>query len=83
MGRSVSDVEGSVRALADGPHRRTWRNVFWLPHQILAFEIRVSEGYGMRFQCDTKVGKDTGWTFRGFVEPAMDGKDGHAAKWRH
>jgi hypothetical protein len=30
----------------------TWRNLHWLPHQILVYEIRVSEGYGMRWAQD-------------------------------
>lgn len=58
----------------------TWRNLFWLPHGILAFEIRVADGHGMRFQKSTnKDGEE--WTFRGFVEPASD--SGHETRWRH
>ncbi|KAI0763241.1 hypothetical protein BC629DRAFT_1267816, partial [Irpex lacteus] len=30
----------------------TWRNLHWLPHQVLVYEIRVSEGYGMRWAQD-------------------------------
>lgn len=30
----------------------TWRNLHWLPHQILVYEIRVPEGYGMRWSQD-------------------------------
>ncbi|KAF8869070.1 hypothetical protein BD779DRAFT_1589539 [Infundibulicybe gibba] len=30
----------------------TWRNLHWLPHQILVYEARVSEGYGMRWSRD-------------------------------
>lgn len=60
----------------------TWRNVFWLPHNILAYEIRVAEGYGVRYQQDLKA-IEPAWTFRGFVEPAAAGDTGHTAKWRH
>lgn len=27
----------------------TWRNLHWLPHQVLVYEVRVEEGYGMRW----------------------------------
>lgn len=30
----------------------TWRNLHWLPHQILVYEVRVFEGYGMRWAQD-------------------------------
>lgn len=30
----------------------TWRNLHWLPHGILVYEIRVPEGYGMRWSQD-------------------------------
>lgn len=58
----------------------TWRNVFWLPHGIVAFEVRVADGHGMRFQKNSSD-KDAEWTFRGFVEPAS--ASGHEARWRH
>lgn len=58
----------------------TWRNIFWLPHGIVAFEIRVKEGYGMRFQ---RPADQSAWTFRGFVEPSLPDGEGHAKKWRH
>ena len=60
--------------------KATWRNVFWLPHQILAFEVRVEQGYGMRFQRPVIVPE---WQFRGFVEPAVPDGNGHASRWRH
>lgn len=59
----------------------TWRNLFWLPHGILAFEIRVADGYGMRFQKNTTDKDDGDWTFRGFVEPTS--ASGHETRWRH
>ncbi|KAH0826389.1 hypothetical protein J3R83DRAFT_5357, partial [Lanmaoa asiatica] len=75
----------------------TWRNLHWLPHQVLVYEVRVEEGYGMRWSQDhsqlvMKVGKDGAdgsvrttlrapWIFRGFVEPMMG--DGHDVGWRH
>ncbi|KAF8072114.1 hypothetical protein FPV67DRAFT_920588 [Lyophyllum atratum] len=65
----------------------TWRNLHWLPHQILVYEIRVPEGYGMRWSqdqsnrelCREEEGRP--WTFRGFVEPMME--NGHESGWRH
>lgn len=61
----------------------TWRNVFALPHRWTAYEIRVQEGYGMRFQMSEDEGAP--WSFRGFVEPAVlgDTRAGHKNKWRH
>jgi len=58
----------------------TWRNLFWLPHGILAFEIRVADGHGMRFQKDSSS-SNAQWTFRGFVEPPS--ASGHNSRWRH
>lgn len=75
----------------------TWRNLHWLPHQVLVYEVRVEEGYGMRWSQDrsqltVRVGEDaTGgsldttlrapWMFRGFLEPMME--NGHNVGWRH
>ncbi|KAF9479192.1 hypothetical protein BDN70DRAFT_703459 [Pholiota conissans] len=67
----------------------TWRNVHWLPHQVLVYEVRVAEGYGMRWSQDRSSveggegeGKeDPPWMFRGFLEPTME--NGHELKWRH
>ncbi|KAJ7777139.1 hypothetical protein B0H16DRAFT_1504444 [Mycena metata] len=64
----------------------TWRNLHWLPHQILVYEVRVAEGYGMRWSQDRSGAQGdehriTAWTFRGFVEPMMEG--GHEVGWRH
>ncbi|TFK24003.1 hypothetical protein FA15DRAFT_756849 [Coprinopsis marcescibilis] len=64
----------------------TWRNLHWLPHEVLVYEIRVPEGYGMRWSQDR--GKllegdeqEFPWVFRGFVEPMME--NGHELGWRH
>ncbi|KAF8121552.1 hypothetical protein EV363DRAFT_908772 [Boletus edulis] len=67
----------------------TWRNLHWLPHQMLVYEVRVEEGYGMRWSQDRSqlVGDEGGsvdttpWMFRGFVEPMME--NGHEVGWRH
>jgi len=66
----------------------TWRNLHWLPHQVLVYEVRVAEGYGMRWSQDRgdregdEASKDDyPWVFRGFVEPYME--NGHEVKWRH
>jgi hypothetical protein len=53
-----------------------WMNVFALPHDLKAFEIRVRQGYGVRWEFHAG-----GIVFRGFVEPPME--DGHIKKWRH
>lgn len=60
----------------------TWRNLHWLPHEILVYEVRIREGYGMRWAQDRSnntLGKP--WIFRGFLEPQMEG--GHENGWRH
>jgi hypothetical protein len=66
----------------------TWRNLHWLPHQVLVYEVRVEEGYGMRWSQDRSVlesGEVTPeilpWTFRGFLEPMME--NGHEVGWKH
>ncbi|TCD62488.1 hypothetical protein EIP91_006809 [Steccherinum ochraceum] len=33
----------------------TWRNLHWLPHSVLVYEVRVLEGYGMRWSQDRSV----------------------------
>jgi hypothetical protein len=67
----------------------TWRNLHWLPHQVLVYEVRVEEGYGMRWSQDRSVleseevmsDSELPWTFRGFVEPMME--NGHEIGWKH
>ncbi|KAF7345479.1 hypothetical protein MVEN_01566300 [Mycena venus] len=63
----------------------TWRNLHWLPHQILVYEVRVAEGYGMRWSQDRSGAQSEDempeWVLRGFVEPMMEG--GHEVGWRH
>ncbi len=72
----------------------SWQNLHWLPHKVLVYEMRVPEGYGMRWSQDqnNKEGEDgeeegkdmvlhRPWTFRGFVEPMIE--NGHEVGWRH
>lgn len=65
----------------------SWRNLHWLPHQVLVYEVRVREGYGMRWSQDQGTAvEDKGpnareWIFRGFLEPPME--NGHEIGWRH
>ncbi|KAF8995979.1 hypothetical protein BDQ17DRAFT_1284769, partial [Cyathus striatus] len=66
----------------------TWRNLHWLPHQVLVYEVRVAEGYGMRWSQNQSNSDDANvpvskhpWVFRGFVEPMME--NGHEVGWRH
>jgi hypothetical protein len=70
----------------------TWRNLHWLPHKVLAYEVRVVEGYGMRWSQDHGTPTDEGsipdelerpsrWLFRGFLEPMIE--NGHDVGWKH
>ncbi|KXN82903.1 hypothetical protein AN958_02055 [Leucoagaricus sp. SymC.cos] len=36
----------------------SWRNLHMLPHDVLAYEMRVPEGYGMRWSRDLKAMKE-------------------------
>lgn len=47
----------TVNAMAFDRYERimstaTWRNLHWLPHRVLVYEVRVEEGYGMRWAQD-------------------------------
>ncbi|KAG2227606.1 hypothetical protein INT45_002291 [Circinella minor] len=55
-----------------------WINLHSLPHDRIVYEIRQSQGYGVRWTMDEK---GASWYFRGFLEPQME--DGHASKWVH
>jgi hypothetical protein len=82
-------LEASIGVLS----RASWVNIFKLPHDIITLEVRDSAGYGLRWTCsDEHVGASNNdrlqtpslsccYTFRGFVEPAMEG--GHENRWRH
>ena len=72
----------------------TWKNLHWLPHQVLVYEVRIPEGYGMRWAQDLSQSIDCAqgdnstqdlsqrpWIFRGFLEPQME--NGHEVGWRH
>ena len=50
-----------------------WMNIHGLPGDVPILELRIKEGYGMRWQVDG--------TFRGFLEPHME--DGHSKGWKH
>ncbi|OJA19201.1 hypothetical protein AZE42_09854 [Rhizopogon vesiculosus] len=85
---SVSSINGRALALFERVVvKSTWRNIHWLPHQVLVYEVRVEEGYGMRWSQDRSVlesGEGTEllpWSFRGFVEPMME--NGHEIGWKH
>ena len=79
--------ERSLRLLWKVMDNATWRNLHWLPHEVLVYEVRVAEGYGMRWSQDQVDRPDSikkenrPWVFRGFVEPSME--NGHELKWRH
>ncbi|KAG0695070.1 hypothetical protein DFH29DRAFT_956854 [Suillus ampliporus] len=86
---SVSSINERALALFERVvDNSTWRNLHWLPHQVLVYEVRVAEGYGMRWFQDRSVlergdvvSKLPPWTFRGFVEPMME--NGHEVGWKH
>lgn len=87
--------ENSIHLFWKVMNNATWRNLHWLPHQVLAYEVRVPAGYGMRWSQDWSPiqettmasrqleisGKENPWTFRGFLEPQME--NGHEVGWRH
>ena len=50
---SVATINERARALYEKVVPvATWRNLHWLPHQVLVYEVRVEEGYGMRWSQD-------------------------------
>jgi hypothetical protein len=86
---SVSSINERALALFERVvDNATWRNLHWLPHQVLVYEARVAGGYGMRWYQDRSV-LESGeviaelplWTFRGFVEPMIE--NGHEVGWKH
>jgi hypothetical protein len=52
----------------------TWINIHQLPQEIIIIELRITDGYGIRWQVNDG-------TFRGFLEPQMEG--GHEKGWKH
>ena len=61
-----------------------WINVHGLPHEVSVLEMRVKEGYGLRWA--VRYSPEPQWTcivdhFRGFLEPPMS--DGHEKGWHH
>ncbi|KAG2142953.1 hypothetical protein DEU56DRAFT_792663 [Suillus clintonianus] len=86
---SVSSINDRALALFERVvDKSTWRNLHWLPHQVLVYEARVAEGYGMRWSQDRSVLESgevvaelLSWTFRGFVEPMIE--NGHEVGWKH
>ena len=51
-----------------------WLNIHCLPNEEPILEVRVTQGYGARWLIQKK-------SFRGFVEPMMEG--GHEKGWKH
>jgi hypothetical protein len=71
-----------------------WRNVYMLPHNVVTFEVRVSEGYGARWVYNNSAASQTTKSdsaspmdrhvsvlFRGFLEP--HDPNGHECGWQH
>ena len=79
-GPVVTINEKAMKLFRKAMDNVSWRNLHWLPHQVLVYEVRVPEGYGMRWsQNQNDEGKS--WVFRGFLEPQME--NGHEIGWRH
>ena len=52
-----------------------WYNIHQLPHDIIVFEVRISQGYGFRYEVYPNK------QFRGFLEYHQI--DGHEKGWKH
>jgi len=57
-----------------------WLNVHLLPHDVIVYEIRESQGYGARWIINNPS-FENGLEFRGFLEPQME--NGHENGWKH
>ncbi|KAE9402580.1 hypothetical protein BT96DRAFT_816405 [Gymnopus androsaceus JB14] len=65
-----------------------YRNLHWLPNSMLVYEIRLQEGYWMRWLQDWSEGVGTGvvmspWIFRGFIPRPYMMENEHEIGWRH
>lgn len=68
----VAKINAGALSLLDRvTENASWRNLHWLPHQVLVYELRVEEGYGMRWSQYRGGHTPAPWVFRGFVEPAV------------
>ena len=70
----------AIRMIRDA----VWINIHGLPHEVSVLEMRVEEGYGLRWA--VRFSRQSQWTciveqFRGFLEPPMS--DGHEKGWCH
>jgi hypothetical protein len=54
----------------------TWRNLHWLPHAVLVYEVRVPEGYGMRWSQDRSALVDVGDTASALAPPEHPAGEG-------
>jgi hypothetical protein len=75
-GKEMDKNRYANAALARILNHSQWRNVFMLPHNVVAYEVRNAQGYGARWTIQDNI-----VLFRGFVEPMME--DGHAVGWIH
>lgn len=50
-----------------------WINIHQLPGDLPIIELRIKEGYGIRWQLNS--------LFRGFLEPQIP--NGHEIGWKH
>jgi hypothetical protein len=81
--------EIAVQTVVKILNNAVWLNVHQLPHNYIAYELRVGEGFGIRLACNAWDGKNLDgnsleWIFRGFLEPSDAAQgDGHAVGWKH
>lgn len=84
-GPVVSINERALKLFNKVMENASWRNLHWLPHQVLVYEVRVPGGYGMRWSQNQSTAEEgegpREWVFRGFLEPQME--NGHEVGWRH
>jgi hypothetical protein len=68
----------AVKVISRLLNEAVWQNLHSLPpDRIVAFEIRIAEGYGARWTAD----RDGKWSFRGYLEPPS--LSGHETGWKH
>ncbi|KAJ3572024.1 hypothetical protein NP233_g3365 [Leucocoprinus birnbaumii] len=90
--------EGAYQLYCKIMKEASWKNVHMLPHDILAYEIRVPEGYGMRWSQDRGPPKEGEVAMTGAPEGQDDVperpwifrgfvepmiENGHEIGWRH
>ena len=60
----------------------TWRNLHWLPHGVLVYEIRIEEGYGMRWSQDPSLSADGEDNGKSCQSRHTSGNNASAVPWK-